>query len=54
MAVPNPPNVIEPTVTLEVISAFAPLEITKLFEVAPSAAVLFNFKVPSETVVVPV
>ena len=54
LAVPNPPNVIEPTVSSDLISAFAPVEITKEFVLAPSADVLFNTKVPAETVVVPV
>ena len=54
LAVPIPPNVIEPTVSLDFISAFAPVDITKEFVFAPSADVLFITKVPSETVVVPV
>ena len=54
MAVPIPPKVIEPTVSLVIISAFAPVDITKEFEFAPSADVLFITKVPAETVVVPV
>ena len=52
--VPKLLSVSAPTVTFETISAFAPLATTKEFEVAPSAAVLFNTKVPAETVVVPV
>ena len=51
--VPKPLSVRDPTVTFEAISALAPLETTKEFEVAPSAVVLFNTKVPAETVVVP-
>ena len=53
-AVPNPPNVIEPTVSSDLISTFAPVDITKEFVFAPSADVLCNTKVPLETVVVPV